>query len=525
MNVRNSLCLALIVAGVLTPAFDVAAAPTPILSYQARITGNSGSTIADGTYAMRFKIYSVATDGTALWEESHTANVSDGVVSVRLGTSETIGLDFNSGDYYLGVTIGNDSELSPRIQLGAVPFAANTAKLDGKSVGTGANNVLGLDSSGGFSVGGTIQTSGNLDAGTSTLDRLTVSTDSAFQAGLVVANDLQAGTTTLDRLTVTDGLTVQSGSVSLPTGSVAAGALNVAALNNQGKIRALTGDYVESLDGSALTNIGAAAIQNNSIDFSKLSNALTLDANTTVAMANRNLFYNLTGTGEFTVALDGVDATFAIEQDNNPFLEVTDGDITVQLPASGDSFIINQTVGSPSNAFIVATTPSANGTNSSGIVVSQQNSASPSGLYSGLTVTNRDTDLAINSALTINDAGGGYNWYMIAPNFEITGAGGLKVGCSGGGTCSTFDRYFDTTSTVDFASTASGSCTASGDVTLTGVVAGDRVSVATGTNVLSAGTFLTGHVTAANTVRIQFCNLSGIAVDPANDSYRVSAMR
>lgn len=490
----------------------MSAAPAPILNYQAKVQSAAGESVADGTYTVRFRIYDALTGGNVLWEETHRTRIESGIASVRLGSLTPIGLDFNSDGYYLGVKIGNDSELSPRKQLDGVPFALNARKLDGRSVGADANNIVALDGDKNASLPGSLRVSNGLDI--------------VGGAVNIPASSLQ-GAALIDGSISTAKLADQAVTgAKVADGTVTAAKLSVSAINAAGLIPALTGAYVSNLDGSALTNIGAASLQNNSIGFSQLSNALVLDANTSIAMNARNLFYNLTGTGEFTIALDGVDATFAIEQDDNPFIQAKDGSFTVQLPTTSDSMFLTQTVGIGSNALVVSTTPSVDGTNSSGIVIAQQASVSGSGLFSGLTINNQDNNTPINSAITINNGGGGgYNWYMIAPNFEITNAGGLKVGCSGGGACSTLDRYFETISTVDFGNTVSGACTESGDIVLNGSAMGDRVTVATGANALAQGIFLTGHVTAANTVRIQYCNLSGVASDPVSDNYTVSAIR
>jgi hypothetical protein len=81
------------------------------------------------------------------------------------------------------------------------------------------------------------------------------------------------------------------------------------------------------------------------------------------------------------------------------------------------------------------------------------------------------------------------------------------------------------TATVDLASVATAACTAdSSNVTVTGAVLGDRVSVSSNT-ALEAGGFLIGRVTATDTARFQLCNLSGIAIDRASDTYNVKVTR
>jgi hypothetical protein len=86
---------------------------------------------------------------------------------------------------------------------------------------------------------------------------------------------------------------------------------------------------------------------------------------------------------------------------------------------------------------------------------------------------------------------------------------------------STLRTEISGTATVDLASIATAACTAdSADVTVTGARVGSTVNV-TAATALEAGGFLIGRVTANDTARFQFCNLSGGAIDRASDTYTV----
>ncbi len=91
---------------------------------------------------MEFRIYDVPTGGAPLWEELWTGgnavSVSDGLFSVLLGSLNT-GLTavVQSHDaLYLGVTVGTDSEMSPRVQLGSVPFSMQALTVPDGSITT-----------------------------------------------------------------------------------------------------------------------------------------------------------------------------------------------------------------------------------------------------------------------------------------------------------------------------------------------------------------------------------------------------
>ena len=107
-----------------------------VIPYQGRLTDSSGNNVADGTYAMTFKIYTVSTGGSASFTETFSAGnsvtVTSGLFSVLLGSlsANGVNLDFANPPYYLGITIASNSEMSPRIQLGFVPLAHNAQYID-----------------------------------------------------------------------------------------------------------------------------------------------------------------------------------------------------------------------------------------------------------------------------------------------------------------------------------------------------------------------------------------------------------
>src|SRR5260370_620489 len=104
-------------------SFGAAHAAVPsTMSYQGLLTDNTGTALPDGSYSLTFRIYNVATSGTALWTETKPAvSLSRGEFSVILGSSNPISLSFRS-PYWLGVTVGANPELSPRVELAASPY-------------------------------------------------------------------------------------------------------------------------------------------------------------------------------------------------------------------------------------------------------------------------------------------------------------------------------------------------------------------------------------------------------------------
>ena len=105
-----------------------------VIPYQGRLTDSAGANVADGSYAMTFKIYTVSTGGSSSFTEAYSSvSIASGLFSVLLGSLSASGvnLDFANPPYYLGITIASNSEMSPRIQLGFAPLAHNSQYLDG----------------------------------------------------------------------------------------------------------------------------------------------------------------------------------------------------------------------------------------------------------------------------------------------------------------------------------------------------------------------------------------------------------
>jgi len=115
---------------------------TSTISYQGRLVNAEGNPITD-LVSMEFRIYSVPSGGTFLWEEywtgNNAVNVSDGLFHVMLGSFDTTLPSAIAGhdELYLGITVGTDTEMLPRIQLGSVPFSMQAMTVpDGSITGS-----------------------------------------------------------------------------------------------------------------------------------------------------------------------------------------------------------------------------------------------------------------------------------------------------------------------------------------------------------------------------------------------------
>lgn len=110
------------------------------LSYFGVLKSSGGVSVTDGSYDMVFKIYNA--EGTTLWTGTYTAqnsnpvSVMGGNFEVMLGSGDgnDLNIDFTQDEYYLGITVGQDSEMTPRQRLGASPYAFNADSVDGTSI-------------------------------------------------------------------------------------------------------------------------------------------------------------------------------------------------------------------------------------------------------------------------------------------------------------------------------------------------------------------------------------------------------
>ena len=101
---------------------------------------DSSGTELTGTFDMVFRFYDAGTGGTLLDTSTHTTangnpiTVSAGEFEALLGSGAgnvLDGIDFNDDTIFVGLTIGTDSEMTPRTRLGAAAYAFNADTVDG----------------------------------------------------------------------------------------------------------------------------------------------------------------------------------------------------------------------------------------------------------------------------------------------------------------------------------------------------------------------------------------------------------
>jgi len=121
--------------------FSPSSAEIPhLINYQGMLTTPAGSPVANEQYDLTFKIYGSESGDDSLWWEYHTnVDVTNGLFNIILGSISGLDLPFDA-DYWLGIRVGTDAELTPRTRLTSVGYAYRARVADSAAVagsGTG----------------------------------------------------------------------------------------------------------------------------------------------------------------------------------------------------------------------------------------------------------------------------------------------------------------------------------------------------------------------------------------------------
>jgi hypothetical protein len=134
---RIIFIISLIILVVLA-SLSLAAIPK-MINYQGMLTGADGKTpVPNANYPILFSIYNTSSGGSSLWSHTYNVSVTNGLFNVILGDSGApINLAFDT-TYWLGIKVGADLELSPRIRLTSVGYAYRASVADSAVVAVSA---------------------------------------------------------------------------------------------------------------------------------------------------------------------------------------------------------------------------------------------------------------------------------------------------------------------------------------------------------------------------------------------------
>ncbi len=101
----------------LVPSVAQTAVPQ-LINFQGILKDGSGNPVANGTYFVNFRIYSVPAGGTVMWGDTQTVVTSSGLFNAVLGRGMPVpDTVFNDSVRYLGIQVFPDPEMTPRQRL------------------------------------------------------------------------------------------------------------------------------------------------------------------------------------------------------------------------------------------------------------------------------------------------------------------------------------------------------------------------------------------------------------------------
>ena len=104
-------------------ASSVGAVIPKMVNFQGVLTDTLGNQVPDGNYSVTFRIYDASSGGNVLWQEAQLIAVSGGLFNYLLGSATPIpDTVFRSSPSWLGIQLGLDPEMSPRVMIVSVGY-------------------------------------------------------------------------------------------------------------------------------------------------------------------------------------------------------------------------------------------------------------------------------------------------------------------------------------------------------------------------------------------------------------------
>ncbi len=284
--------------GMLSPAL-AATGINEQISFQGKVVNSDGTNVTNGSYTFLFCLYTTGSPATpctgvanedAVWRESKSVTVTDGIFQTNLGDTTTLpgSVDFNTDNIYLGINFNGDGQMTPLVRFTAAPYALNAAKVGGLTV-TDTTGTLTIPNGETISFAESFSTSGAFATTlTSTgVTNVTLPTTGtlATLAGSEVFTNKTIGSTGLIFSGATSDITTTAGEA-LTIDSGTTGAINI------------------GTDASAETiNIGntGAAVKTIAIGNNSQANTITIgDTSATgVSITDNNWSINTSGVASF----------------------------------------------------------------------------------------------------------------------------------------------------------------------------------------------------------------------------------
>lgn len=195
------------------------------INFQGKVTNTDGTNVTNGSYTFLFCIYTVSSpstactagaDNDAVWRESKSITVTDGVFQTNLGDTTAFAslIDFNTDNIYLGINFNANGQMTPLVRFTASPYAMNAGKVAGLTV-TDTTGTLTIPNAKTVSFADAFTTSG---AFATTLTS-TATTNATLPAGTITLADLTTSQTLTNKIIGSTGLTFTGATTDITTGT------------------------------------------------------------------------------------------------------------------------------------------------------------------------------------------------------------------------------------------------------------------------------------------------------------------
>ena len=268
--------------------FSSAEAATGInkqVNFQGKVVNTDGTNVTNGSYTFLFCLYTTGSpvtactsgaDNDAVWRESKSITVTDGVFQTALGDTTTLpgSVDFNTDNIYLGVNFNANGQMTPLIRFTAVPYAFNADKIHGLSV-TDTTGTLTVPNGKTISFSDAFSTTGAFPL---TLTA-TASTTATLPSGTITLADLATGQTLTNKTIGSTGLIFSGAATDITTGTgeslvIVANGAGVVDIQDATTVDSLTTDTGGVLIAAGQSYAGSGAVTLSSGG----SSGLTLDS-------------------------------------------------------------------------------------------------------------------------------------------------------------------------------------------------------------------------------------------------------
>ena len=131
------------------------------INFQGRLLNDDGTTVTDGSHSVVFSLYTVDAGGSNIWTETQSVTTTSGMFRVSLGSVGSLAsVDFNQDTLYLGIKVGADAEMTPRLRFNAAPYAFEAKRVAGLTVTNNGGNTLNIAANKTFTVNNGLTFSG-----------------------------------------------------------------------------------------------------------------------------------------------------------------------------------------------------------------------------------------------------------------------------------------------------------------------------------------------------------------------------